>query len=140
MMNNTTLAFVTDDYFLNETITPTVSYDDDDSYTLTPAQDITLSLAPIFSGALSAWGSGQIIYMVLSSRKRTSYRRILLGLSIFDLISSVLLSFQSFLVPANTSPRIYAMGTEKTCSAMGFFQQLGFCNVWYSGMLSLYFC
>lgn len=110
-----------------------------DMSSLSEAQDKALSLAPVFSGLLSAVCSATIIHMVLISDKKTSYRRILLGLSASDLVSGLVLPLQSYLLPSSTSQRIWASGNEASCTAMGFFQQLSLSNVWYNGMLSFYF-
>ena len=108
---------------------------------LSEAQDKTLSLIPGFSGLLSAWGSASIIYMFYktSAAKRNCYKRIMLGLSCSDFLSSLTLSLQAFLLPSETSNRIWASGTATTCHAMGFFQQLAFSAIWYNGMLSFMF-
>lgn len=107
--------------------------------TLTDTQGKVLSLLPVLSACLSIWGSASIIHMVLSSDKRTPYRRILLGMSCCDVVSSFNFALQAFLVPAATSHRIWAVGNASSCSAMGFFQQLSFSNIGYSCMLSIYF-
>ena len=106
---------------------------------LSETQDKILSLLPVFSAALSIWGSANIIWMVIKSDKKTTYRRILLGLSCSDLISSLVIPWQAFLFPKDTSQRIWAIGTDATCTAIGFFQQFSFANVWYYAMLSFYF-
>lgn len=117
----------------------TSTLDAEDISSLTDAQEKVLALLPILPALLSAWGSANIIYMVFTSRKTSPYRRILLGLSCCDLASSLACPWQAFLVPAATSQRVWAIGTQATCSAMGFLQQLFFSNVWYNGMLSIYF-
>ena len=107
---------------------------------LTVAQDKALSLTPVFSSLLSAWGSISIIYMVVSSSQRSSYKRIMLGLSVFDLVSSVTIALQPFLLPSDSQPeRVWAIGNEATCEAMGFFHQLSQGSVWYTGYLSVFF-
>ena len=106
---------------------------------LSETQDMVLSLLPILPALLSLWGSANIIYMVLVSGKKTPYRRILLGLSVCDMISSVVFPWQAFLLPSDTSQRLWAVGNDATCDALGFFQQFTFCSVWYNGMLSFYF-
>lgn len=108
--------------------------------TLTDTQDKVLALLPILPSLLSAWGSAQIIWMVWTGPKRSAYRRILLGLSCSDFISSLSLIWQPFLIPAETSHSLWAIGTDATCTAMGWFVQFGFCSVWYNMMLSIYFC
>jgi 7 transmembrane receptor (rhodopsin family) len=108
---------------------------------LSDAQDKALSLLPMCSGVLSAWGSGSIIHLFFQtpSEKRNVYKRIMLGLSISDFMASLVFSLQPFLLPAETSQRAYASGTDATCSAMGFLQQLAFSAIWYNGMLSFMF-
>lgn len=108
---------------------------------LTEAQQKALALLPLFTGALSIWGSTNIIYAVsrTPSDQRSCYRRILLGLSCSDFVSSLAASLQPFLLPEDTSHRIWASGTDATCTAMGFFQQLSMSNIWYNGMLSFVF-
>ena len=119
------------------TFAPTSSSVEDNS--LSDAQDKALAIIPIISGLLSAWGSANIISSVyhISRPNRHCYHRIMLGLSVSDLISSLVLSLQSFLLPANTSHRVWATGTEMSCPIMGFFQQLSLSSILYSGMLSL---
>lgn len=104
---------------------------------LTDTQDKVLSLVPLFTGALSIWGSSNIISMVLTSEKRTSYRRILLGMSCYDVISSLLLMLQPFLMPSGTA--VWAIGNEASCNALGFFFQFVTSDIWYNAVLSFYF-
>lgn len=115
--------------------------DAEDISNLTDGQEIVLSLVPLVSSLLSCLGSASIVYMVLRQwrEKQSAYRRILLGMSICDLGSSMVYPFQSFLVPKDTSQRVWAVGTDATCSGLGFLQQVAFSNVWYNAMLSVYF-
>jgi hypothetical protein len=107
---------------------------------LTVAQDQALSLTPVFTGLLSAWGSVTIIYMVLTSSKRSCYKRIMLGLSVFDLMSSLTIALQPFLLPSDSQPpRVWAVGNDASCNAMGFFHQFSQAAVWYTGFLSVFF-
>ena len=106
---------------------------------LTDTQEMVLSLCPILPSLLSAIGSSLIIYMVLTSNRKTPYRRILLGLSCSDLLSSIILPFQGFLLPADSSNRAWAFGNDQTCTFLGWGQQMSFMSVFYNGMLSIYF-
>ena len=106
---------------------------------LSKVQDKVLSLVPTFSAVLSLWGSSNIVCMILSAKKKSPYRRIVLGLSCCDLLNSFVSPWQPLLVPSATSHRIWAIGNDATCSALGFFNQFAFSSVWYSGSLSLYF-
>ena len=115
-------------------------YEDDPSGSqLSSSQQKALALITILPSLLSAWGSANIIYMFFTSKNRSSYRRIMFGLSCGDFIASLLLIFQPFLVPQETSHKVWAIGTEASCDVMGFFQQLSFTSVWDNGMLSFYF-
>ena len=67
------------------------------------------------------------------------YKRIMLMLSIGDVIVSVCDVFQSVLVPRGTSKRLWAMGNSTTCTAIGAIAQFGFCSLFYNAMLNLYF-
>lgn len=106
---------------------------------LSEAQDITLSILPCLTSMLSCLGSAQIIFMVLTARKTTPYRRILLGLSVSDFLCSLIYPWQAFLVPKATSYRIWAIGNDQTCMFLGFGQQIFFASILYNSMLSLYF-
>jgi hypothetical protein len=107
---------------------------------LTLAQDKALSLTPVFSGLLSSWGSVTIIYMIVTSSQGGCYKRIMLGLSVADLVSSVTIVLQPFLLPSDGQPeRVWAVGNDATCTAMGFFHQLSQASVWYTGFLSVFF-
>ena len=109
------------------------------SSSLSEAQDMALSILPCFTSLLSCFGSAQIIFMVLTGRKTTPYRRIVLGLSVSDFLCSVIYPWQAFLLPQDTSPRIWAIGNQGTCSFLGFGQQIFFASICYNSMLSLYF-
>ena len=130
------------------TTAPLIDYYDDaeDSAmsvesSLSEGQDKALFLLPLFSGLLSAWGSTNIIAMYFQTdpSKRNCYKRIMLGLSCSDLVSSLTLALQAFLLPQETSHRVWASGTPTTCQAMGFLQQFAFSAMFYNGMLSFFF-
>jgi hypothetical protein len=107
---------------------------------LTLAQDKALSLTPVFSGLLSSWGSVTIIYMIFTSSQGSCYKRIMLGLSVADLVSSLTIALQAFMLPSDSQPeRVWAVGNEASCTAMGFFHQLSQASVWYTGFLSVFF-
>ena len=104
---------------------------------LTDAQDEILSIIPVLTASLSIWGSSNIIYMVIRSKKRTPYRRILLGLSCCDVISSATYAIQPYLMPRGTA--IWAVGNDASCDALGFFNMFSTSDIWYNGMLGFYF-
>ncbi|CAJ1963793.1 unnamed protein product [Cylindrotheca closterium] len=108
---------------------------------ITIAQDKVLSILPIPSAILSIFGSSVIIYMGVSTRRQrqwTTYTRLLIGLSICDIISSVSLAFAAFLRRPE-SGRVWAIGTDATCAAIGTMTQFSYANVWYNAALSYYF-
>ena len=108
--------------------------------TLSEGQEKVLSILPVFSSLLSIWGSTNILIMYKNSpkRSRNCYKRIMLGLSCTDLIMSLTLALQAFLLP-HSGGVVWAIGNEASCNVMGFFQQFGFSAVWYNGMLSWMF-
>lgn len=107
--------------------------------TLTDAQEKILSLLPILPALASSICSGTIIYLVIRSRFESPYKRILFALSVADIVTSVSFAFQPFLVPQATSQRVWAIGNDATCTALGAFAQLSMSSIWYNGMLSYYF-
>lgn len=108
---------------------------------LSVAQDKALSILPIPSAVLSILGSGAIIYMALKGRRHrkwTPYTRLLLGLSICDVIASLTIGTTAFLRPQK-SYRVWSFGNDVTCSAAGALLQFSYSAMLYSGMLSFYF-
>ncbi|KAG7339667.1 serpentine type 7TM GPCR chemoreceptor domain containing protein [Nitzschia inconspicua] len=67
------------------------------------------------------------------------FRRILLIMSVYDVINSINVAWCAFLVPADTSPRLWAFGNDKTCTAIAFIYQACFPSFIYCGILSFYF-
>lgn len=107
---------------------------------LTDAQEITLSLLYIFSSLLSILGSSTIAYKVISDRAHAvSYDRLMLGLSISDILASTGWLLTPFLLPKDTSSRVWAIGNDASCTFLGFLTQLGFAAVIYNMFLSFYY-
>lgn len=108
---------------------------------LSDTQDKLLALLPIPSSILSIIGSSVIIYMILlnhGQQKWTPYSRLLLGMSICDIISSISIAAAGFLRPQG-SLRAWAFGNEATCTAGGFLIQFSWSGMLYYNMLSFYF-
>mmetsp|Transcript_23316 Transcript_23316/g.49237 ORF Transcript_23316/g.49237 Transcript_23316/m.49237 type:complete len:342 (+) Transcript_23316:164-1189(+) len=105
-------------------------------------QKQALSIIPHITGALSITGSLSILYDILSDRKRKlqrPYYRILLGMSIFDALTSFWVGLSTWPIPRGT-PGVYAaVGTTATCTAQGFFIQLMVMSPLYNLMLSIYY-
>lgn len=111
-----------------------------DQIGLSPTQESIISILLVPSSILSILGSSAIIYNVRYDDKKTPYRRILLGLSICDIITSVGWMLQPFLTPTDVEePWVYAVGNDGTCTMIGAFAQFGFSAHWYNGFLSYYF-
>ncbi len=94
----------------------------------TLAEQKALAIIPHITGALSFFGSCNILYdVLLRDRKRKltrPYYRILVFLSVYDAISSFSLGLSTWPIPAGT-PEIYgAVGNTRTCTAQGFFNQV----------------
>ena len=100
-----------------------------------------LILLAIPSAVLSIAGSTAIIYMVCSKKTRrwTPYTRLLLCMSICDIILSVHLAMGSFMRPEATSNRPWAVGNEATCAFSGWVGQLSLSANLYNAALSFYF-
>jgi hypothetical protein len=90
---------------------------------------------------LSILGSSCIVYSIVSKRKynRDPYHRLLLGMSLMDVIHSFWFAIGPVLVPKDSSQRAIALGSTATCSASGFFAQFGISVFLYSAMLSIYY-
>ena len=112
---------------------------------LTDSQEIILYLLQLSAGTLSLIGSGAILFKISRNLRRdssstTPYDRIILGLSACDVISSLTYALGPFLLPRDTSKRVWAVGNESTCTFLGFFNQLAcFWAIWYNCMLSFYY-
>lgn len=95
----------------------------------------------VFAG-LSIVGSILLLVTVYRTRKTihklTTYNRLMLGISISDLILSSALVLGSAPVP-RSSGFPGARGNEATCTAQGFFLQLGNGTICYSQMLLLHY-
>eukprot|EP00980_Cylindrotheca_fusiformis_P015224 scaffold4225_cov128-Cylindrotheca_fusiformis.AAC.4 len=105
-------------------------------------QERVLAFLPIPSTLLTIFGSSVIIHMALSSRKKrkwSPYTRILLGMSVYSMISGIVLSMAPFLRPTSTSPRLLSYGNDATCSVVGFLNQICVSSIFYNSALALYF-
>lgn len=86
-----------------------------------------LAIVPKISGSLSLLGSLFVLQDILRNKKKRGesvYHKIMLGLSLFDAMSSAANIFSTWPSPSNSS--IYgALGTTATCTAQGFFNEMG---------------
>eukprot|EP00980_Cylindrotheca_fusiformis_P000744 scaffold174_cov98-Cylindrotheca_fusiformis.AAC.13 len=119
-------------------------------------QQAALAWTLRMAGLLSAFGSSLIIWDVfVVSRKRNRNRRLTMlhqlvcGLSFFDVFSSIANMFSTLPIPeylyaeSTSTPRpsgVYgAKGNSATCTAQGFFLQLGYTSAFYNLVLSVYY-
>jgi hypothetical protein len=118
----------------------------------TRAEKAVLAWFPRISASLSLFGSSMIIYDVSRDKtKRGSvYHSLMLAMSVFDIISSIAWGLATLPTPdydeqhdadfAVDDDFTYgAKGKGWTCTAQGFFIQLGFTSMFYNVSLSFYF-
>jgi len=74
------------------------------------------------TGPISVISSITIVIMILRSKRALTipYHRILFGISVADIISSVAMSASSLPAPKNSEHLAYAYGNQATCDAQGF--------------------
>jgi len=99
-----------------------------------------LAIIPKITGLFSLVGSIFVIHDILRRRSsvgngnsssnlkngRSIYHRIMLGLSTFDAIASFVNILSTWPTPSDQSDMIFgASGSTKTCTAQGFFNELG---------------
>ena len=127
----------------SETSTATAfEYYDHELSSLTDQQEKAITILPLITGLISIIGSTTIImmaYQTRRARKWSTYTRLLVVMSLWDIVFSGSFAMTAFLLPAESSQRVWAFGTDKTCSAMGFLLQLSSSGIFYNGMLSFYF-
>lgn len=117
----------------------------------TLSQQMAVAIAPKFTASLSALGSLVTCILILrpkkkaqhgrqsSSNKTGTYHRLVLGMSLCCLSSSVAWFFTTWPIPRGT-PGVYgAVGNEGTCTAQAFFAQFSLSSVMYNMSLSVYF-
>jgi len=122
-----------------------IAEDGDDPYayrSLSDSEKVVLAVLPIPAAILSVFGSSVIIHMAWLSRKNkpwTPYNRLLVAMSAYDVLTSIALGSAAFLNPKATSTKALAMGSEATCSLMGFLNQISYSGILYNAFLSFYF-
>lgn len=114
-----------------------ITIEDSEISSLSDRQDRIVSILPIIPALLSCICS--CILLHLTKSWQAPYQRILFGLSVFDLFTSVSFALQPFLVPQETSQRVWALGNDASCSALGFLSQLTLASLLYNGLLSFYY-
>lgn len=91
------------------------------------SQSKTLALLPKFTGFLSLLGSLFIFQDVVFHKKpiHRVYHRLVLGLSCSDMLASIVNILSTWPIPEGTTGVYLASGTTQTCTAQGFFNELG---------------
>ena len=107
-----------------------------------PSQYAAVAVIPMFSSAMSVTGSSLIIFLICRSNKRlsTTYRRLVFGMSVMDIIFSAAYFFSTLPSPKDTPTLWKAIGNTSTCTLQGlciFVGSLG--AAMYSCALSTFF-
>lgn len=124
----------------NETMETSTNDLDLDDGRLSTSQEKVLSCTAAITGALSICGSSLIMMRVIKNRGSLNpYERIMFALSFCDIIASLNYALSPFLMPAETSTRVWAVGTDGTCNLLGFLQQFSISAILYNGILSFYY-
>jgi len=101
------------------------------------------AITPKFTGGISVLSSLALVYIILRNprkkNKNKSYHRIILGISICDVLASTAWFFSTWPKPQGTDGVYGAIGTEATCSLQGFFAQFSISTIFYNGVLSIYY-
>lgn len=118
--------------------------DDYELSDLSDKQEMILSILLVCSAILSVVGSCTIVFKIVRSLCRnqttTPYDRIILGLSCCDIIASFTYALGPFLLPSETSQRVWASGDDASCQKLGFLMQLAsLWAIWYNAILSFYY-
>lgn len=107
----------------------------------------TAVYVPLLTANLSVIGSGLIIYCMLGPGRQTKLRkphhRILLAMSIYDLLYFLVKAWTFLLTPRDGQPGAMgvpgAMGNMATCRLQGFFIETAHATGAYNSLLSIYF-
>jgi len=123
----------------------TMDVDEDPTMTgdqLSYEEQLAFHIIHICSAFLSVTGSSMVIFKIMRDRAQngsmTPYDRVILGLSNFDIVSSITWAIWPFFRPSETE-LVWAIGNLATCQAYAFLVQLSFSAWWYNCILSYYF-
>lgn len=102
---------------------------------------MTLALLPKFTGFLSLMGSAFIFQdIVFHKNFYRVYHRLVLGLSCADIVASIVNILSTWPIPEGSKGVFLASGTTQTCTAQGFFNELGnLCTPLYNLSLCAYY-
>ncbi|CAJ1947177.1 unnamed protein product [Cylindrotheca closterium] len=114
--------------------------DYDDIYMPTVPQQKAISFLVLPFCLLSFLGSAAIVRYVLKDKKKSAYRRLMLSISICDMISTSNFAFHPFLGPADSIRAwVYFVGNDATCTVLGALGQFSWSTHLYTASLSYYF-
>jgi hypothetical protein len=108
------------------------------SSSLTATQYNVLATIGFAASSLSLFGSSCIVYIAMK-RLDKFFHRVMIGLSIGDIILSTGLLLQPILIPPINPIYQFAVGNTATCSALGFMMRFPVTVAIYNCYLSLYF-
>ena len=108
---------------------------------MTTGQQIGVAATTMFGALLSLFGSGCIVWNICRKQKykRDPYHRLLLGTCFLDLISSLGWFMAPIAPPESSSPRALSVGDTASCTAQGYFIQVGIGFMVYNACLSIYY-
>jgi hypothetical protein len=114
-----------------------------------------VAIIPKFTGGLSVMGSSYILFDIVVRNRgnkmfQTTFHRLLIGLAIADLLSSLAYCLSHWMfpsqVPMGTDPEWYqvlfpyATGNQATCATQGFIMQMGQCaSIIFTACISIQF-
>ena len=110
--------------------------------TLTTAYVISLTVMQMSTGLISSIASGTVIIMIFRSEKklRDPYRRIIFGISTFDIIFSITCVLRIFMTNAKESATPLALGNQTSCNILGFMKVAGINGaLFYNVSLNIYY-
>lgn len=107
-----------------------------------------LDSCTVASAVLSLVGSSCILYTILMRESQPhleknkwfgtdSFERIMVALSLFDIVTSFSFALQPFLIQKGSSA--FSFGNALSCRFMGTMQQIGTASIFYYGLLSYYY-
>mmetsp|Transcript_25812 Transcript_25812/g.60774 ORF Transcript_25812/g.60774 Transcript_25812/m.60774 type:complete len:622 (+) Transcript_25812:569-2434(+) len=108
-----------------------------ESNQLTQSQEITLTWVGRICSLLSVFGGVYIFYWAWR-RKHHVYHRLMLALSVYLIFTKPWMVYGPAAIPEGTPDVWGAQGTTATCTAQGFFIQLGLAIPFYYVGLSFY--
>ena len=99
-----------------------------------------LAILPHITGTLSFIGSSFILYEISKDRRvkmKRPYYRIMLELSLFDILASSSYALSTIPMPVGTA--YGARGTTQTCTAAGFFASFSLGSLLSNLILTIYY-